>query len=131
MTFHNIGADLFAVRIRSGGGYYHIYAGQNSFDGATLQLFGRTNSSYAGYFYLRASDKSSSTSSGSEAVLRGSPDGTLLWNGSPVQVSSDRRLKTKPAPVDDAVLDSWGGVLWGEYKMLASIAEKGDFCWIP
>lgn len=65
----------------SGGNYLSLYSGNNNFDGANLQIFGRSHSSYAGSFYLRASTKSSSSdSSGDAPTLVGKPDGTLKWN---------------------------------------------------
>lgn len=63
-----------------GTGRTYISAGRNVFDGATLQLFGRDHATYAGRFYLRASTKSSSASSGDEVVLVGHSDGILEWN---------------------------------------------------
>lgn len=58
-----------------------VFAGASSADGAGLQLFGRADSTYAGRFYLRASTKSSSSSSGNECTLVGNPNGTLTWGG--------------------------------------------------
>lgn len=58
-----------------------LYAGANNFDGANIQLFGRSDSDYAGRFYLRASTKSSSSSGGNETTLAGTPDGKLTWAG--------------------------------------------------
>ena len=69
-------------------GRISILSGSNIFDGSTLQLFGRNDSSYAGRFYLRASTKSSADSSGAEKSLVGSADGSLTWNGSDVITSA-------------------------------------------
>lgn len=67
-------------QIRGSGSSLLLFNGENNFDGATLQMFSRTNSSYAGQFYLRASTKSSSgDSSGASSDLVGKPDGTLTW----------------------------------------------------
>lgn len=62
-----------------------IYAGSNNFDGATLQMFGRSDSTYAGMFYLRASTKSSGSDSGGVNYdLVGRNDGRLTWAGNNV-----------------------------------------------
>ena len=67
-----------------------IITGGNSdiFDGASLQLFGRENSTYPGRFYLRASNKtgqSDSDASHNNVDLVGRPDGTLQWDGKDVE----------------------------------------------
>lgn len=62
----------------------HLYAGTNGFDGATLQLFPPDHSNYAGRFYLRASTKASSSSTGSACDLVGLATGALTWGGKSV-----------------------------------------------
>ena len=103
-----------------------LAAGSNGHDGATIQLFGRANASYAGKFYVRASTKSSGTSSGNTRDLVGTPDGNLTWYGQTIQTSSDERLKTPMSSVPDGILDAWGDVRWGQFKFLDAVAEKGD-----
>lgn len=67
-------------------GQLGLYAGVNNFDGASLQMFGRSDSTYAGAFYLRASTKSSANdSSGVFADLIGKPNGSLMWYGKEVE----------------------------------------------
>jgi hypothetical protein len=48
-----------------------VYGG-NGFDGAQLVVYGSTNASYAGWFYLR-------TATGTAYQLLGKPDGSLKW----------------------------------------------------
>lgn len=115
-----------AIKLNSGGNGMCISAGDNNFDGATLQMFGRTNSSYPGRFYLRASTKSSSGSSGDSKDLVGWPNGSLSWTGSAIQYSSDERLKTSFNHIPDEILEVWDKVNWGEFKYLADVEVKGE-----
>ena len=69
---------------------------------------------------------SSSSSSGSQRTLTGTPDGNIYWNGQAIQTSSDERLKRDFALVDDAVLDGWGTVDWMQFRFKDAFAEKGD-----
>lgn len=121
----------FTYCIRSDGsndkvyGSLQFYAGNNAFDGASIQLFSRANTSYAGQFYLRASTKSAWNSSGDSRDLVGKPDGSLTWNGQTIQTTSDERLKTSLAQVPDGVLDAWDGVDWGQFQFLDAVEEKG------
>ena len=76
----------------------HVYAGENNFDGASLQLFNKDNSQYAGSFYLRASTKSSSSdTSGKAYTLVGYPSGSLTWNGGEVWTSNGGKLSANAA----------------------------------
>lgn len=71
-----------------------LWSGDNNFDGASLQFFGRSHSSYAGRFYLRASTKSSAAdTSGQSADLVGQADGHLTWGGTtkPLAVGKGER----------------------------------------
>lgn len=53
-------------------------------------------------------------------------NGTLTWDGNPIQTTSDERLKTPLAAVPDDVLDAWEAVGWGQFKFLEAVAEKGE-----
>ena len=68
-----------------------LYAGSGNFDGATLQMFKRDHTSYAGQFYLRASTKDANSANGTNCDLVGKPNGTLTWGGNtivPISASS-------------------------------------------
>lgn len=82
--------------------------------GAFLTMFGSGHSN-SQYFRLCSGTK----------WLEGRPDGTLTWQGQPVQTSSDERIKTPLADVPDEVLDAWGDVNWGQFQYLEAVAEKG------
>lgn len=108
-------------------GGFAIFSGVQNFDGAGLLLFGRSDSSCAGQFFLRASTKSSSSSSsGTVRGLTGTPNGSIYWNGQAIQTSSDERLKRDFASVDDAVLDGWGLVDWLQFRFRDAVEEKGE-----
>jgi len=85
---------------------------------------------YGPQVFLSASDgkfklTARSGENGTSVQLIGSPNGTLTWNGQNIQTSSDERVKTPLSPVPDDVLDSWGGVEWGQFRYLDAVAEKG------
>lgn len=105
-----------------------IFAGTQNFDGAGLILYGRTQDSANnnhGKFYLRASRRSSSSGTEATRTLTGTPDGSIYWNGQAIQTSSDERLKTDFASVDDSILDGWDNVNWIQFKYKDAVAEKG------
>ena len=52
-----------------------VYGGTDYDSGSALQVFGKDNSTYAGWFSLRASDGINSK------ILVGKPDGTFTWDG--------------------------------------------------
>lgn len=108
-----------------GAGEMSMYSGTGNFDGATLQMFGRTHSSYAGRWYLRASTKSSSGSSGSSADLVGYPNGTLTWKGQNVTTSSDKRLKQDFSSIPDPFLDAWESIQWTQFRYRKDVEAKG------
>lgn len=125
VSFVNLNTNAFQQSMYGGNTYYNLFAGGNAYDGACLSLLGRSHTYNPGWFMLHASSMSGSGSAGQRASLFGQPNGTLSWNGQPLQTSSDRRLKTKISAVDDDVLDAWDGVFWGEFKFLDAVAEKG------
>ena len=55
----------------------------------------------------------------------GKPDGTLTWDGQPIQTSSDKRLKTDFADVPADVLEAWGKVEWKQFKYIYDAERKG------
>lgn len=80
------GKNTNAIKRDNGNDGLVIIGGdKDNFSGATLQLFGQTNSSYAGQFYLRASTRSDVyDKSHPSSDLVGYPDGTLTWNSQPL-----------------------------------------------
>lgn len=70
--------------------YTQINGGTATANGATINLFGKSESTRPGYFYLTANNGTTSKK------LEGRPDGTLLWNNKNVITSAggtiDKRL---------------------------------------
>lgn len=68
--------DYVTIDLNNSNGAILFMAGlHNSFEGANLQLNGPNRSTNPGYFNLIAQDGNASK------ILRGTPDGTLTWNG--------------------------------------------------
>lgn len=89
--------------------------------GAMIELYAKTSpDSTAGQFLLYATDSVQSK------LLAGKPDGTLTWNGQPIQTTSDERVKTAAAAVPDSVLEAWGKVQWGQFQYRDAVAAKGE-----
>ena len=49
-----------------------------------------------------------------------------LFAGTTTISTSDERLKSNIAPIDDDVLDAWGEVGWVQYQFKESVEEKGE-----
>lgn len=66
-------------------------------------------------------------SNGSSAMFfRGKPNGTLTWDGQPIQYTSDQRLKQQIAEIDDKLLDAWEDVNLVQFKYNDAVKEKSD-----
>ena len=52
------------------------------------------------------------------------PDGTLTWQGTPIQYSSDQRLKQQIAEIDDKLLDAWEDVEPVQFKYNDAVDQK-------
>lgn len=89
-------------------------------NGSYLTLRGINNSTNPGVFSLTAGK-----SGGGGPNLMGSGNGSLTWNGQPVQTSSDERLKTPLSAVPDDVLDAWEAIGWGQFRYLDAMELKG------
>lgn len=88
--------------------------------GARLMLRAPDSPLQAGAFVLNANNGTTNKQ------MLGQPDGTLTWNGQPMQTTSDERFKTPLAEIPDAVLEAWGSVQWGQFRYLADVDKKGD-----
>lgn len=96
--------DYVTIDLNNSNGAILFMAGlHNSFEGANLQLNGPNRSTNPGYFNLIAQDGNASK------ILRGTPDGTLTWNG------------------HNVLTDANGGYLpLSGGKMTGPIVGKGD-----
>lgn len=105
--------DVGFVELNGGTGWHH---------GAGISLRGKDCSAYddAGCFHILASDGTHSK------ALSGGPNGTLSWDGQPIQYPSDQRLKQQISNIDDKLLDAWEDVLPCQFKYNDAVNEKGD-----
>lgn len=98
-----------------------VCGGTGVANGGTFFVWGKNkNNAFKGAFVCRATLDGTT-----RRDLFGKPDGTLTWNGQPIQTSSDERLKTPLADIPDAVLDAWGDVGWGQFQYLDAVEAKG------
>ena len=58
--------------------------------------------------------------------LRLSSNGTLTWDGQPIQTSSDKRLKQQIAEIDDKLLGAWEDVDLVQFKYNDAVDQKGN-----
>ena len=127
-TFHGIIAGgssttnaIFAAADEGSAMASNLYGGLLYDDGATVTAYGKNHQYNPGRALLRPA-----LSAEVHKSFAASPDGTLTWDGQPLQTSSDGRLKTEPEAVPDAVLDAWEAVEWRRFKYLDAVVRKGD-----
>ena len=101
--------------------YLNIRGCNNYYGGAILWLYGIDEPDYAGSFWIGTSSGSFESTS----WLKGKPDGTLSWNGQPIQYVSDQRLKQQIAKIDDKLLDAWEDVEPSQFKYNDAVDQKG------
>lgn len=88
--------------------------------GSQIVLRGVSSTLYPGCFTINTGKVSD------YCALIGYPDGTFMWNGQNIQVSSDERIKTSLSEIPDEVLDAWSDVQWGQFKYLDAVERKGE-----
>ena len=57
--------------------------------------------------------------------LKGYPNGTLIWEGQPIQYASDQRLKQQITQIDNTLLDAWEDVDLVQFKYNDAVEQKG------
>ena len=102
--------------------YLNIRGCSSYYGGGILWLYGIDEPNYAGTFWIGASAGSYDSTS----WFKGKPDGTLSWNGQPIQYVSDQRLKQQIAEIDDKLLDAWEDVEPSQFKYNDAVDQKGD-----
>ena len=106
-------------------GLHSIYGNGTNykyFNGAGVTFTSKDypNPSMAGIFEIFAANNGSSA-----MFFRGKPDGTLTWDGQPIQYTSDQRLKQQIAEIDDKLLDAWEDVDLVQFKYNDAVNQKG------
>ena len=99
--------------------YVTICGGYGQQGGAFLALHskGYTNANWL----LRTTNGSNLTKS-----FLGGYDGTLAWDGTAIQYTSDKRLKQQITQIDNALLDAWEDVTPCQFKYNDAVDQKGD-----
>jgi hypothetical protein len=102
-------------------GYFFIEGGADNTDGGLVALYGKNyNSANAGGILLGCRG-----SSDDKAMIL-LPDGTWIWSGTAVQITSDQRYKQQISNIDDKLLDAWQDVTLCQFKYNDAVETKGD-----
>ena len=94
--------------------------GTNWGHGASIAMLGFRHPSKPGELILHSNDINNTK----EMILY--PNGTLIWNGQPIQYGSDKRLKQQITQIDNALLDAWEDVTLVQFKYNDAVEEKGN-----
>ena len=114
-----LSGSLFAKPVDNS--YLAITGSTYSNTGASIWLYGKNVSSEdKGKFWIGASNETSTS------WLVGTPDGSLVWKGQPIQYGSDQRLKQQIAEIDDKLLDAWEDVDLVQFKYNDAVDAKKD-----
>ena len=98
-----------------------IWSSASSSNGARLELYAKNSSYKPGCAYLIAED-----STNTSYKLKCDPSGTLLWTGSPITYSSDRRLKDEIESIPDEILDAWENLEPKQYKLKSDLENDKE-----
>ena len=97
-----------------------IYGSSSYQNGAEVTVYGKDHPYKSGCVYLVARDGTNTK------AFIAKPDGTLSWDGQPIQYGSDQRLKQQIAEIDDKLLDAWQDVNLVQFKYNDAVDQKGD-----
>ncbi len=106
-----------ASRDTSNSSVLYLLGGSSYPNGAQINLYGN-NHQNNGCFEIIAH--------GNSQVLRGEANGTLTWDGQPIQYTSDARLKQQISQIDDDLLTAWEDVNPVQFKYNGAVDQKGD-----
>ena len=97
-----------------------IRGGNDYLNCAQIGLFGGNSPNFAGSAYILLA-----TGDNSDHVFWFFHDGTLTWDGQPIQYISDQRLKQQITEIDDKLLDAWEDVELSQFKYNDAVDQKG------
>ena len=101
--------------------YLEVGGGSDYNKGASITLYGMSYTGESkGYWVLHSASSNSDRKS-----LIGYANGTLTWDGTPIQYISDQRLKQQISEIDDKLLDAWKDVEPSQFKYNDAVNEKG------
>ena len=98
-----------------------LWGGSDHNGGAKIDLYGKDRSTYSGCAFIRTVNANKNV-----CQMELKPDGTLTWNGQPIQTVSDQRLKQQIAEIDDKLLDAWESVELCQFKFNDAVNQKKD-----
>lgn len=116
----------------------YILAGSQFSDGAGLYLYPKAHTTrpswlmmqtnVSGTYYTITLTGTTFIPSPTKAIDLGTTNNRwkTIWQQDGAVSGSDERIKAAIASIPDSVLDAWGDVQWQQYKLRASIAEKGE-----
>ena len=116
---------------RSGGAVLNAMMYAKTTDNSYLILSGGTSWSNGAHVMLHGANDGTGAwsliaiNASSRKQLTGAPDGTLTWDGQPIQYGSDQRLKQQIAKIDDKLLDAWEDVNLVQFKYNDAVDQKG------
>ena len=99
-----------------------LMGGSDGNRGALINLYGKNQGTdLQGAFLLQAH----TDIDGKFRYFIGYPNGTLTWQGQPIQYTSDQRLKQQITEIDDKLLDAWEDVDLVQFKYNDAVDQKG------
>ena len=102
-------------------GEFSVYGGSAWSNGGFVRFLGDNHSNVV----MRGTVILVAEKSGTGHSLTLYPDGTLAWDGQPIQYVSDQRLKQQINQIDDKLLDAWSDVDLVQFKYNDAVNEKG------
>ena len=126
-SLNNVYNTIYSRTLSSGSGtskYMAIYSGSDTWgEGGAIILYAKdcTLDGMSGGEFVLAGVKN-----GVWCRLIGSPNGTLTWDGQPIQYVSDQRLKQQITQIDDDLLTAWEDVEPVQFKYNDAVKEKSD-----
>ena len=98
-----------------------LRGGTDWIDGGSVIVFGNSAANAAGHVILQPA-----VSGSNYRKMSLLPSGTWTWNGTSVQITSDKRFKQQISKIDNALLDAWEDVTLVQFKYNDSVNEKGN-----
>ena len=100
--------------------FLYLNGGTTRFNGAAIELYGKDENLFPGWFSIRTQNGNSSK----QMIM--TPEGEWNWNGQAVQLVSDQRLKQQISEIDDKLLDAWQDVNLVQFKYNDAVDAKKD-----
>ena len=114
------GATKIKIARSNNSGELRLDGGTDWGYGGSLCCHGKDDPTDTGSFILHASDGTNFRN------LIGYPNGTLTWNGTAIQYTSDQRLKQQITQIDNNLLDAWEDVTLCQFKYNDAVEQKGN-----